>query len=97
MWIRVNDIPLGDMPAQQEAWVEQQVGNGDQFVSIEDGDWSQVRSINTETHPLAYVLNNHVGEYIVCDKDNTEAATLRKAGYEENKGYYSDQAVFKCA
>lgn len=38
MWIRINDIPMGDMPENQEQWVESQAGDGDQFVSIEDGD-----------------------------------------------------------
>ena len=94
MWIRINDIPTGNMPKNQEAWVESQVGTGDQFVSIEDGDWSVVRSIDTEAHPLAYIVANHQGEYIVCDKDSAEAAQLRAQGYEERKGYFSDQAVF---
>lgn len=94
MWIRINDIPMGNMPENQEQWVENQVGDGDQFVSIEDGDWSQVRAIDTEAHPLNYVVSNHAREYIVCDKDSAEAAQLRALGYEESKGYYSDQAVF---
>jgi hypothetical protein len=96
MWIRINDIPMGDMPASQEQWVESQVGSGDQFVSIEDGDWSVVRAIGTEAHPLSYVLENHASEYIVCDKDSAEAAQLRAQGCEERKSYFSDQAVFTC-
>lgn len=96
MWIRINDIPMGDMPENQEQWVESQVGSGDQFVSIEDGDWSAVRAIDTEAHPLSYVLENHASEYIVCDKESAEAAQLRAQGCEERKGYFSDQAVFTC-
>ena len=96
MWIRINDIPLGDMPENQEQWVEKMVGAGDQFVSIEDGDWSSVRSIDTEAHTLAYVLENHRDEYIVCDKESAESAQLRAQGCEERKGYFSDQAVFNC-
>lgn len=96
MWIRVNDIPFGDMPENQERWAESMAGDGDQFVSIEEGDWSVVRSIDTEAHPLSYVLENHASEYIVCDKESAEAAQLRALGCEERKGYFSDQAVFNC-
>lgn len=96
MWIRLNDVPMGDMPEAQEQWLESLVGDGDQFVSIEDGDWSVVRSIDTEAHPLSYILENHTGEYIVCDKGSPEAAQLRAQGCEEQKGYFSDQAVFRC-
>lgn len=96
MWIRVNDVAFGDMPAEQEAWLEKQAGEGDQFVSIEQGDWSSVREIDTEAHSLSYVMQNHPGEYIICDRDSDEATTLRNAGCAETKGYYSDQAVFRC-
>lgn len=87
---------MGDMPATQETWLEQQVGDGDQFVSIEDGDYSLVRAIDTEAHPLDYVLVNHAGEYIICDKESDEATRLREQGCDESKGYFSDQAVFRC-
>lgn len=76
---------MGNMPATQETWLEQQVGDGDQFVSIEDGDCSLVRAIDTEAHPLSYVLENHVGEYIVCDKESDEATRLREQGCDETQ------------
>jgi hypothetical protein len=94
MWIRVNDVPFGEIPIEQEDWLQAKVGNSDQFVSIEEGDWSLVRSVGMVTHPLSYVLENHPGEYIVCDKESYEATLLRRLGLEESKGYYSDQAVF---
>lgn len=94
MWIRLNDIPLGNMPANQETWVADHVGNGDQFVSIGEGDWSLVREIDTEAHPLTHVVENHPHEYVVCDKDCEESNKLRNLGYTEQKGYFSDQSVF---
>lgn len=94
MFIKIDDIPLGDLPSEQEEWVESMIGFN-HFVAITDGDWSQVVCIDCCVIPLEVIVEQYPQEYIVCDNTSEEAEQLRRLGYEEFRGFYTGQRVFR--
>lgn len=96
MWIRIADCTSTHLPQKQQDTLDFLFfEDADQFVSIENGDWSCVREISTIPFTIEYVIENHSEEYIICENDCEAANKLRSAGFAESKGFYAGLRVFK--